>query len=338
MYRSIILYQKSKALIRIHPSIRDRYIPLFWILGIVFGIVFILFLLNISAPPFGMYSSSRYTYATADAQILLDNFDYKNDRITWHLLSLQPNPYFDAEIPKFKPGCVTQIALYSREDITPRADSFANTIPTIGCNQVKEGGDDIKGDVYFESGILPFYPYDTVYVNVYASFLANNIKSPDASKSSPITTTVNWKFDIPSWQVQRFPAEGETYNSPSSPPQIHLVLKRPFIYRIITPFLLLTLLIFILLIPIVNDLGALGQIAVGILFGLWGVRQILFLPDVQFFTFLDMGFAFLYIALIISVMYRLTYIQKLIRAKKPFPDNEQLLASMLEDQDYSSKR
>jgi hypothetical protein len=83
---------------------------------------------------------------------------------------------------------------------------------------------------------------------------------------------------------------------------LHLTIERPLLFRLAYPFLLSMMLLLILLLPFIGEFTALLEVSAAIIFGLFGLRQVLTPPDSQGQTLLDAVFIGLYVLLGIALI------------------------------------
>ena len=137
------------------------------------------------------------------------------------------------------------------------------------------------------------YPYDKVIGAVEIYFQMGSSIKDDAVKIAP---SVDWKLNFPNWEL----ADTKTQGS-----RLEFELRRSYTIRVLTPVLLICLLFFILTIPFIEGLGDVAQVVTGIIFGLWGTRQLLIPSSINWPTLLDSLFMILYVALAIMTFVRL---------------------------------
>jgi hypothetical protein len=82
-------------------------------------------------------------------------------------------------------------------------------------------------------------------------------------------------------------------------------IKRLFLRRILTLVLIIILLVIVMALMVIHDMGVLYQGIVGVLFGLWSIRQILVPASVSESILLDNTFIILYCLFAMIVLYKL---------------------------------
>jgi hypothetical protein len=141
------------------------------------------------------------------------------------------------------------------------------------------------------------YPYDEITIDVgllIGGYRPNHDIGFSAENEGTVAPIVHWDLDFEGWTV-----EDVIHSNDGNISRIRFTLQRPLVYRILSPLIIFCALIFIFSILLLPDLASLAQTASGILFGLFGIRQIIIAPDVDWFTTLDAIILCLYILLFI---------------------------------------
>lgn len=106
---------------------------------------------------------------------------------------------------------------------------------------------------------------------------------------------LNWDADITS---KRMTSDSEHGNQlPLGYPydQINVSVSRPFYLRIAYPVLIGFIILFIALLGTIDDTSIFIQASVGLLFGIFGIRELLEPPNTSVRTFLDVALILLYL-------------------------------------------
>lgn len=85
---------------------------------------------------------------------------------------------------------------------------------------------------------------------------------------------------------------------------LHLKFKRPLVYRVLTVVLLGSILLFIILLIFVKETSTFMEVAVGILFSLWGVRGVLIPSNVTWPNIIEPLILILYACLALAAFIR----------------------------------
>jgi hypothetical protein len=174
-------------------------------------------------------------------------------------------------------------------------------------------------DIGTVAQIRYLYPFDGTNIDIRTQFYGYYIINETKSAEVELPMVINWDLNFPEWELAN---ATKSYQDGQS--QLHVVLRRKYIYRIITPFLFAVILISIIFIPFVKDLGAVSQISIGMVFGLWTVRQIVLPQSVQWPTILDPIFLAFYALLSISILLRaiaVPFVENMGRERKAAIEN-----------------
>lgn len=168
------------------------------------------------------------------------------------------------------------------------------------------------------------YPYDELDIPLGLRFFG--YKEDDGrSDYIQIPVNVTYHLSFPGWELKRTELEALEPEDvtridgpvpswyPLSVTRIHLV--RPFLYRLLTPVLLVCVVLFMILIPLIKDLGSFVEATTAMIFGLWGIRQVLLPTNVSGPTMLDPAFLILYVLLAVAILSRFT-VMPLFRISK----------------------
>ncbi len=79
--------------------------------------------------------------------------------------------------------------------------------------------------------------------------------------------------------------------------RVSFEFERPLLFRLTYPFLIAAMLLIIGLLPFIETLDGLMEVTAAILFGIFGLRQVMTLPNSQGQTILDVIFIGLYVVL-----------------------------------------
>lgn len=125
------------------------------------------------------------------------------------------------------------------------------------------------------------YPYDDISIS-------DLISVNDSEGSKVILWSTSYTVEAPN----RFTSESGNV----------LTMKRSILHRYLLPVFLFSIFIVILALPKVADLGAFAQVAVAVLFGIWGARQIIVPFDIKEPIYLDNILLFFYFLLFIPII------------------------------------
>jgi hypothetical protein len=82
---------------------------------------------------------------------------------------------------------------------------------------------------------------------------------------------------------------------------VHIDLRRPLAYRVLAPVLLASLAAFVFALIFVRETGSFLEVAVAILLGLWGAREVLIPGNISGPTWLNSAILGLYVSLVLMV-------------------------------------
>ena len=142
---------------------------------------------------------------------------------------------------------------------------------------------------YHISHRLFLYPYDDISQSSLIGFYDNN------GNEIPVMLVFRHTFSEQR-RLERI--------TPSEIGGISIVYSRPLVIRLLTPVLILLLLVFVILIQFIDELGAMAQVAMALVVGIWGSRQISIPGNIEGTVGLDIIYLVLYILLGASVLYR----------------------------------
>lgn len=146
-----------------------------------------------------------------------------------------------------------------------------------------------------------FFPFDTMRMRtqfwVYVSDFSN---SGSVQKISPsifgsVSSTPEWKITLLSPNSKQ---------DPNQEAVVDIYYERPLIYRILIPVLVIFLFIIIFLSVRIRDLGGYFQVLLGLLFGIWSLKDVILPSFVTGATMLDQIFLTAYLALAASLVYK----------------------------------
>jgi hypothetical protein len=98
---------------------------------------------------------------------------------------------------------------------------------------------------------------------------------------------------------------------------VRITFQRPLGRRALTVILLGTLFVFILSLLFLEETATFLEVAVGILLGLWGVREVLLPPYVTGPTMIEPLVLMLYFALVVAVLLRAVRLFVQRRSRSP---------------------
>lgn len=169
----------------------------------------------------------------------------------------------------------------------------------------------------------PFlYPFDTGVLKLIIEGHASDWHQGIPKETYVFTPTVRTSVFTSNWEVakiwrpsEEFPREANEYTAFNRIWNFGVVFQRPVIYRTLAIVLFLLMFMAILLLLRVREVGSLVEASVGILFGLWGVRQILLPSFVQWLTIVDIGLVYCYILLAAVLLIKSILVPQLSQRK-----------------------
>jgi hypothetical protein len=177
--------------------------------------------------------------------------------------------------------------------------------------------------------MLERYPYDGFRMQAILQFhyrVLNGDTQVNQGVARPFTV---WLFETSSernWNIQ-FESQRGMKDSPDDEPrdvlnfipngvyeQVTFTFDRPLLFRLTYPFLIGAMLLIIGLLPFIRELDGLLEITAAILFGIFGLRQVMTLPNSQGQTILDVLFIGLYMVLaftfVVTILTRSTIVRR----------------------------
>ena len=149
-----------------------------------------------------------------------------------------------------------------------------------------------------------YFPFDTVLVDTTFLLLGKTVLEGDVDAS--LVPQIHGDVVAPNWDVvietTRFDTgENVGYN-------VKIKYERPLIYRLVIPLLFVLVLAVIFAIPFISKMPILLETIIGVLFGLWGIHDVLIPPDITWPTIIDPLILFLYALLAFSAIIRVIII------------------------------
>ncbi len=168
-----------------------------------------------------------------------------------------------------------------------------------------------SGDIYIDSEGEKIYPYDKVF-GKYITSLEGYYKHPEGkSLLFRIPVKVSTCLDFQDWEIDSYHSSiKENYIV------IDFVLKRPFLYRYLTPLLLMLAGIFTIYLLIEKNDEIAIKSSITLLFGLWGIREVIVDKSIKNPESLNLIFGFIYLLIFIFTLKRLV---NLIQKNKKSP-------------------
>jgi hypothetical protein len=169
----------------------------------------------------------------------------------------------------------------------------------------------VNGDHYsFISGLPPYYyPFDWAEIKLHIRLEGyENVGTKTVNRYVPVNVT--GEVEAKNWDIKITISDGvDSLSMPSSSQVeirpnvlVNIRYERPLVYRIIPAVLLLTILLIILIVPLIKDNGSFLEVLVGLIFGIWGIKQIIIPTFVTWTTILDPIILGLYMCLCVSVL------------------------------------
>ncbi|MDX1991653.1 MAG: hypothetical protein SF029_04660 [bacterium] len=175
---------------------------------------------------------------------------------------------------------------------------------------------------------LERYPYDHFTMQATLQFVYRVLDGEaevNAGIARPYTV---WLFETSgerNWNIE-FVSETGLKDSPEDEPRdvfnfipngayerITFEFARPLLFRLMYPFLIAAMLLIIGLLPFLDSLDGLMEVTAAILFGIFGLRQVMTLPNSQGQTILDVIFIGLYVVLAFTFLLIILTRGRLIR-------------------------
>jgi hypothetical protein len=143
------------------------------------------------------------------------------------------------------------------------------------------------------SGNSKFYfPYDDLTYD--SVILLTGTDSPDKGIAREISLApkVVGVVSAPNWDVTVNVEKSSIDDYPGT--RIRIEYKRPLLYRLVVPTLLLLIFGVIITLPFITETSTFVETLIGVVFGLWGLHQVLIPADVTWPTVIDPIILFLY--------------------------------------------
>jgi hypothetical protein len=206
--------------------------------------------------------------------------------------------------------------------------SYSETFNNDACFGADEGlGQTLpRGDnTYRPHGVdatVPdyYFPYDSFTLQMRVSLIGTVTLDDGSSKPVTIAPRVVGAFDPSRWETSVEVTRDSDSDGPGT--VISVEFQRPLLYRILTPLILFLLALAIILLPFVKDVGSTLEVSVGLLFGLWGTREILIPSAVTWPTIIEPLILSLYALLALSVSVTLVILPAWHRLKASEDDTE----------------
>lgn len=157
------------------------------------------------------------------------------------------------------------------------------------------------------------YPYDEITITVdftFSGYLydSNGQAIDDFVMLASQTVGVN----APGWETYEISVPGEALGT-------GIVLKRPLLLRVLTPILIAILFFVTLCIPFIGTFSTAMEVTVALVFGLWGIRQVVLPAASPGFTGVDIILVGEYGAVVIALLtYPTSNIVKSLAVFRPY--------------------
>lgn len=151
-----------------------------------------------------------------------------------------------------------------------------------------------------------FYPFDNLVYESTVWLDGNVAQKGDEPFLNSIAPRIVGEVFAPNWDVNVNITEGKAEEDFGT--TIRIEYKRPLIYRILVPTLLLMVFGIIFALPFVTETSTFVETLIGVIFGLWGLRTVLTPPDVTWSTIIDPAILFLYALLGFFALLRIAII------------------------------
>jgi hypothetical protein len=155
-----------------------------------------------------------------------------------------------------------------------------------------------EGTVNFELGQQEvtnyyIYPFDEIFVAPHATMIMSLFDSSgELVDTLELPAGQDLEILIPGWVAStRYDSQIGTGIS----------LKRSLILRVLTPALLVLLFLVTLTIPLIDSLSSAVEVAVALIFGVWGIRQIIFPTEPPSLTAVDIILLGEYFAIVLAL-------------------------------------
>ena len=173
------------------------------------------------------------------------------------------------------------------------------------------------------------YPYESVILDLNMNFFGYNATNSKYEQQK-IPAEIFWKLNFPGWEIANIDTKELSQLSDTTNRVFSITLIRLSVYRLLTPFIIGLLLIFILIIPFIPDAGTLAQVALGMIFGIWTTKQALLPTGPYPITMLDVIFLGLYSLLALMTLIWLLRFLYIKNNDKYTLTDEQLLWLLLD--------
>lgn len=142
------------------------------------------------------------------------------------------------------------------------------------------------------------FPYDDIVIDLGAGLGV-------LERSGPEPPNVDWELNFEGWSLGKV---DDISNAEMT--RIAITLQRPAIFRFGFPLLIVSSLVLILTLFFLHEVSDLAQVGSGILFGLFGIRQVLVPQEVNWTTLVDFALVIIYVLLFLTLSIRIFLILK----------------------------
>lgn len=162
-----------------------------------------------------------------------------------------------------------------------------------------------------------FFPYDSFAMDSVLQVGYRILEGETVLQEAQTVVAVAWLYETSgerNWNI-RLTAQDQVkqsiedtpfdiYNAiaPGDYQLIHMEFGRPLLFRLAYPILILAMVILIGLLPFIDSLDGLLEVTAAILFGIFGLRQVMTPPNSQGQTLLDVIFLGLYVVLAFALI------------------------------------
>jgi len=168
------------------------------------------------------------------------------------------------------------------------------------------------------------YPYDDIKLTQNIRLFDENMKIMRGAEktlydgpSQDINTSVVYQFNLPNREVYNI-GEGV------------FLIRRPLIYKLITPIIILFLIVLIIYIPFVKDFSTFCEISLAVLLGIWGAKQIVIPFSTNKQMLIENIFIVLYFLFSYSVLIKIFLSNRISYERKRYNDIK-LLTNLLKN-------
>jgi hypothetical protein len=140
-----------------------------------------------------------------------------------------------------------------------------------------------------------YFPFDAVNLKILVNIKGAQYINGKSVAQDITPPLIAGHFQPSNWDVEMSQEQLDFGTS------VNVIYRRPLIYRVVTIGLFAALALIIFVLPFIKDNGSFLEVLVGLIFGIWGIRQVLLPAFVTWTTILDPLTLALYMMLVVAI-------------------------------------